>query len=875
MNKRLSGNNCGSLEAGQASSGLAEPLTSMTHRSNPIVPIVIACLMAIGAFCGMRTEALPWTQVLCNNRDAEFLELSTDLTNRAWFSKIADQAYRPEALIQDADRDPLDVVLRRTGALLDDAKGASPKLSLLEQQISSLKSAAGNVGVTDQTAHRALFNQACDLRREIAFSNPALNFQSLLFTLSKSSGGDYHMCDQYYGGYARPGGSLYILNKPFGKNPSLINPLANSIVGQGRLKGQKLQSGMFLNASLSYDGQWIVFAYSECGLNTTNPAPRPYGQAIWSPEHSFHIFKVKTDGTGLAQLTDGPWNDLHPCWLPDGRIVFISERRGGFLRCSGDRPCPGYTLHAMDADGGRMVRLSYHETNEWLPSVNNDGMIVYTRWDYVDRGADTAHHPWITTPDGRDPRAIQGNYKKQHHSAPDMELYMRAIPGSHRYMALAAPHHGAAYGSLIVIDPRVPDDDAMASVKRFTPEEGFPEMVMTREYQGRDCPDRLGGDGFGWSGPAETSRQRYGAAWPLSEKVCVTTRDQGLYLVDAFGNRELLFRTNDWYCLGPVPLQSRPTPPIIPPVGEPPLLVNHPSWTRIGDEHPLDAKSVGMTAKAIVGVANVYDSRYPLPEGTKIKSMRIIQVLPKTTVLHQDPWIGYGRETGARAVLGTVPVEADGSVQFYLPPGKSVYFQVLDDKGRAVQSMKSATYAHGGETLLCAGCHESKNQALPRKTTATPLAFRRQPSVIAPEPDGSNPFSFARLVQPVLNRQCIGCHDGTKDTGHSFELRPGGWDQDRYKWFASYRNLHPYAWHSGADGEGFDLWEQTRSIPGKVGARASKLLPLLENKHQGVTLSDDDHRRLVVWLDANSDFFGAYENIEAQARGEVVQPRLQ
>ena len=114
----------------------------------------------------------------------------------------------------------------------------------------------------------------------------------------------------------------------------------------------------------------------------------------------------------------------------------------------------------MAADGSDIRCLSFHETNEWAPSVTHDGTILYTRWDYVDRNANIAHHPWIITPDGRDPRAVHGNFSFFSMRA-NMELDARAIPGSHRFVATAAPHHGQAFGSLLIIDPRIPDDDKM------------------------------------------------------------------------------------------------------------------------------------------------------------------------------------------------------------------------------------------------------------------------------------------------------------------------------------------------------------------------------------------------------------------------------
>ncbi|NQU54586.1 MAG: hypothetical protein HQ522_18855, partial [Bacteroidetes bacterium] len=571
---------------------------------------------------------------------------------------------------------------------------------------------------------------------------------------------------------------------------------------------------------------------------------------------------------GLSQHTDGAWNDVHPCWMPDGKILFISERRGGFLRCSGSRPCPNFTMHAMDADGSNIVRISHHETNEWHPSINNDGKILYTRWDYVDRGDDQAHHPWIAAPDGRDPRAIHGNYKYQHQDGADMEVYVRPIPDSHKYVALAAPHHGGSYGSLIVIDPKADDDDGMGPVKRLTPDDGFPETRLTNPEEYETNGERGTGK-YTFNGEAEKSNKSYAAAFPLSENYYMTTRNKKLYLIDAFGNRELIFEMPDMYALGPVPVKARKTPPIIPSHTEAVKLVDAPEYLKVGDEHPIEKSAAGYKTPGTVSVMNVYNSRIQFPEGTKITALRIILVLQKTTPVHQAPAIGYGMETGARSVLGTVPVETDGSAFFKLPSAKSVYFQALDENGEAVQSMMSSTYVQGGENLSCIGCHEKKGQTPENRQR---LALQRAPSEITPEPSGSNPFSYPMLVQPVLDKNCVECHNSSDKT---FDLQAGNWEEDEYKWYTSYRNLQKYAWHRGALGKGYDFWNHPRSIPGEVGAKVSDLIRILKNGHYKVKLSDEEMRRLVVWIDANSDFYGSYENITEQAAGEVVWPAME
>ena len=242
--------------------------------------------------------------------------------------------------------------------------------------------------------------------------------------------------------------------------------------------------------------------------------------------------------------------------------------------------------------------------------------------------------------------------------------------------------------------------------------------------------------------------------------------------------------------------------------------------------------------------------------------MRIVQVLPKSNPGRNNPAIGYATEKNARVVLGTVPVEEDGSVNFLLRPYIPVYFQALDEQGRAVQSMRSAVYTAPKENLSCIGCHENRHLAPPPQRT--PIALRRKPSVIEPEVEGSNPFNFVRLVQPVLDKNCTSCH---KQGSETFSLS-GALDDGL--WTPSYRNLRPYAFF-------YDSGEfvESKTFPKKFGALASRLHQILENGHKNVALTDEEKRRITLWLDSNSDFYGTYENIEAQRRGEIVFPILE
>ena len=775
---------------------------------------------------------------------------------------IADEATRIEqtanrsAAILPGDRDPLDIVVRRTRALYDDLQSQTD-LSAAGAQLAELEKSAQTVAPDDADARLALFKQAQALRRTIALSNPLLKpISRLLFITREALPPDEynwgnHMCDQYFGFHATlhgttKGNGLYVLENPWSDAPAVRNLIENSVIEEGARKGQKLGNGGYLGPDVSFDGKQILFCYTD-----GEPQLR-----VWNEKTTFHIFRCNADGSGLVQLTDGIVNDLDPCWLPNGRIAFISERRGGFGRCHG-RPVPSFTLHTMFEDGTDIVRLSPHETNEWQPSVDNNGMIVYTRWDYVDRGFDQAHHAWTTFPDGRDSRVLNGNTHSSLRTAPMMEMDARAVPGSAKYVAIAAGHHTEARGSVILIDPTVADDDAMSQVRRVTPDQLFPEA----EYYF----DRGSG--------------AYASPWPLSEKyfICVydgnanaqygsietAKRRYAITLLDVFGNRIPIYTHPLISCLSPMPLQARPKPPVI----AHGTLVGRPRLDSGEKPKPIPPEELPKVAK--VGLINVYNTRRPFPEGTKIKALRIWQVLPKTTPLADNPHIGFGSQKGAKLVLGTVPVEEDGSAYWEQPVNVPILFHALDEKGRAVQGMRSVTYTAPGETLMCNGCHDQRTGSVSRPSQATPMAMRRAPSKIAPDMDGTNPFHFARLVQPVLDAKCVGCH-GEKREGKAPDLRRGEFSKNPNYWFTSFCNLRPYVKFYDDAG-----WTEPYTVPGQFGAKGSKLFAMLAAGHSKVKLTDDEMLRLTIWMDSNGLFHGHDFNPLAQAEGKVVFPAME
>ena len=502
----------------------------------------------------------------------------------------------------------------------------------------------------------------------------------------------------------------------------------------------------------------------------------------------------------------------------------------------------------MEPDGSDIVRLSFHETHEWHPSVDNDGMIVYTRWDYVDRDTNVAHHIWSCYPDGRDPRSFHGNYPVKRESRPWMEMSIRSIPGSHKFVATAASHHGHAFGSLVLIDPIAEDDRAMSQLTRLTPEVPFPEAE--------------GGRGN------IRKFQQYATAWPLSEDdyLCAYDRaatNHGIYWIDRFGNRELIYRDPQVPCLSPIPLRPRPRPPILPDLTT--------QTKRAREAAGLPDDPARGDRPATIAVLDIYDADFEWPEGTRVEALRIVHALPKSTAPPNQPRIGVANQTNARAVIGTVPVEADGSAYFEAPVGKPIYFQALDASGLAVQSMRSATYVHPGENLVCRGCHEPKRR-LRKGVDVVPIALRRAPSKVQPDVDGSNPFNYVRLVQPVLDRACVPCHE------EKSALDLGGAIAGGHGWSRSYTNLAAkYGFYfnvsNGSINDG--VHGGSRTIAGAFGARASALLPYLDERHHGVRLSPEEYHRVTLWLDCNSEFFGSYENAAAQSRGEIVLPTLE
>jgi cytochrome c553 len=674
-----------------------------------------------------------------------------------------------------------------------------------------------------EPARRALYLEARRAVRKMALANPLLDFDTILF-VKRVPPAFPHMSDQYYGWWSRPGGGIYLL--------------------EGfKTKGARVRSitrgwpeGSFLRPDLSYDGKRVLFAYAKFYPDLFDVKDKVNKSNL--PEDAFYqIYEMNVDGTGVRRLTRGKYDDFDARYLADGDIVFLSTRKGqsvqvgtssaaatvgtdlpdSYVRCGGDdwRPVPVFTLHRMDARGGNLRPISAFENFEWTPSVAGDGRILYARWDYIDRFNGPFMSLWSTNPDGTNPQLVYGNFT----SRPQCVFEARSVPNSRKLVFTAAAHHSNMGGSLVLLD-RTRGTELERPLERLTPEVCFPETEGWPEHY--------------YANPYPLSEQFFLVSWSdrrLPRHTFLPDEGNppnplGIYLYDAFGNLELLHRDPEIASMYPLPVRRRRRPPVLP------------------ETSARDGRQEGRFL-----VQDIYRGLEGIERGS-IKWVRIIGVPPKVQPQMNSPVLGVSREDPGKFVLGTAPVEADGSAFFRVPSGVSLFFQALDSEGLAVQTMRSLTYVQPNQTLSCIGCHEHRDTAPPAR--AVPLAALREPSKLTPGPPGSWPLRYDELVQPVLDQHCAGCH-GPEGTAKAPNLDLTAAN--------SYQNLISYA--------GDDLknlaFEKDRSIVGDCPARKSKLLALLTEGegHEGVRLDAESQRRLVTWMDTYAQRQGFFSEKQA------------
>ena len=700
----------------------------------------------------------------------------------------------------------------------------APSLSGELRELDALKNRGTAIQHGKHTAEDAedFYLAVRRVKRRIMFKNPALDFSQILFIDQPYPQGPEwkHQAIHRMGHRAIPGGRLLVLE---GLHPG----------GQVRQLFPS-KPGSFWRPDLSFDANRVLFCYKA------------------HDEASFHLYEMKLDGTGVRRLTNSQYDDIDPIYLPDGHIVFTTTRGNTYVRCG--PYIYSYVLARCDADGGNVYLISRNSEPDFVPALLGDGRVIYSRWEYTDKDLMRIESLWTTNQDGTGTRVFWGNQSVW----PDHLAEPRPIPGSDRVMFVGVGHHDWFSGSVGIVDPRVGTN--------------FPDGLtkVTCDLRWAEVPNPPVDPWERADYHASGRYTGYMGAYPLSqEEFLVSARGLEdkfrLYLMDVYGNRELIYEGvyNAWYAL---PVKPRPVP------SRHPDLVNWPGTG--GSRKPVEP--------GVFYSADVYQGVPDLPRGT-VKYLRVVQQDAKTystwrkTFRLSGPPVSIIQEEAVKRIVSTSPVEQDGSVYFEAPAGKALYFQLLDEHHRALQTMRSFTGLMPGETRGCVGCHEMHSTT---PTIKTGQAFGRLPSEINPPPWGTESISYERFAQPVLDRYCVKCHREDADAHAAIDLtlRPG-WDVFKQPyltlvgsaaWVPSGRGPLP---KPGQAGYGIAAAIPVQTMAGHNDPRGyatlrpmqhlsyrSRLVDIASSgKHYDVRVDPINLQRLIAWVDADCPFMGEPE----------------
>jgi hypothetical protein len=508
----------------------------------------------------------------------------------------------------------------------------------------------------------------------------------------------------------------------------------------------------------------------------------------------YHLYEINIDSSGLRQLTSGPYDDIEAVYLPCGGIAFVSTRCQRWVNCWMTQVA---IMYRCDADGGNIRAISANTEHDNTPWVMPDGRLLYTRWEYVDRSQVEFHHLWTTNPDGTGQAVYYGNQRPH-----IVMIGAKPIPGTSEVLACFSPGHG------------VTDHAGIATI--VTPDLGPDEPGSARPlHRGRLIRD----------------------PYPLTSDLFMVARDSQLVLIDRAGQMQVIHtNTGPGQLHEPRAVRSRPREPVIAP--------------RV---HP--NRDTG-----IMVLANAYHGRNMAGvEQGDIRQLLVLESLPKPVNFSGGPdltsWLGTFT---LQRVLGTVPVESDGSANFHVPAHRQLFFVALDEKDMSVKRMQSFASVMPGEVLGCVGCHEPRTRAPEHHFARNLEALRRPPSKIQPFEDHPDVLDFPRDIQPILDRHCISCH--------GYEERKGGvllGGDLGPTWSHAYFSL--LAWRQVADGHN-GLGNQP---PRALGSSASALLKKVDGSHKDVQISPSEWRTLWLWIESGAPYAGSYaalRNAEEQKR---------
>ncbi len=641
------------------------------------------------------------------------------------------------------------------------------------------------------------------LKQEALLSNPLILEYPILFVVRHQYTYDHHNThnfspdaeNEYNQGHFRPGSALKILDLGVGGEVHTLLEAPEGVIRDPRVH---------------WDGEKIIFSMRQ------------------NPEDSYHIYEINTDGTGLKQLTFLPdVDDIHPLYLPDDSIVFSSTREPKYCMCNRHLMA---NLYRMEADGSNIHQITKNTLFDRATDIMPDGRILYDRWEYVDRNFGDAQALWTVNPDGTNQAIYWGNNTP----APGAVIDGRIIPGTQQVLAIFSSCHDIAWGALAVIDRRL-GMDGRAPVQQIWPETAK-ELV-------RDPSNDFVPDDFVQVTP------KYQDPHPISESYFLVSRltagsgypgdvnnRTGIFLVDVFGN-ELLLHAENPGCYNPIPLAAHTRPAIIP--------------SRRDFEN----------ADGYLYVQDVYEGSYMYGvERGSVKSLRIVES-PEKRFWVPGQWNAQGQthpgvnwhSFETKRILGTVPVASDGSAYFYVPSDKFVYFQLLDENGMMIQSMRSGTVVQSGETTGCIGCHEDRRLAPPLdEAREMPLALRSAPVPLEGWRGSFESFSYLTEVQPVFDRHCVQCHDFGEAAGEKLNLAA---DQNLI-FNTSYNELWRKQYINVIGGG------PAKTQPAySWGSHASPLMQVLLNEHElheHVDISKEAIETVAAWIDLNAVFYPDY-----------------
>ena len=446
-----------------------------------------------------------------------------------------------------------------------------------------------------------------------------------------------------------------------------------------------------------------------------------------------------------------------------------------------------YIQTRCDADGSNIHILSPGTEPEFSPSLLDDGRVLATRWEYIDKFANRIQSLWTMRPDGTGAATFWGNQSVY----PDHLGEARQIPGSTKVMFSGFGHHDVWVGCIGVVDPKegfnFPD-----GIWKVTQEMPWPEVGDS------SVPTP------GWTEQYHTSGKyaAYKTPYPLSEELFLVSARTGgiwvggmrsghdptigqfkLYLMDVYGNRELIYQ-GDRNVLYAQPVRPRRSPPRLPEVADMPgPESDHPTIrpgvffsNNIFESAPPEIREHGKYLRVVQSMPKNYSVGIVhsggKPFGTRgpntawgawgEKFLPGNTPTPTTDVTWGDASVVQGPVTSVTGPLsvkqihGVVPIRPDGSVRFEVPPCRMLYFQVLDEHYRAVHTMRSWVSARPGEYRGCTGCHEAHSTT----PVVQPVMARASPDAIEPPPWGVRSLSYVNDVQPIFDRACAECHQG-------------------------------------------------------------------------------------------------------------------